>query len=149
MQTDQLRRKVEHALGAHPELQTLVPVLHKLQRIVADRKSSSHELGEAIKHDSILSSKVLRVVNSACFDIDRRISDVDEAVVLLGYNQVRQVISGMITTGLSGKYRVEAPIDAIGLWKHSLGTASSVSWLQKNLRLVKITIFLLPACCAI
>jgi HD-like signal output (HDOD) protein len=55
---------------------------------------SAAEIGDLIKGDPSLVGAVLKTVNSPYFGFQKKISDINHAVVLLGFNQLHQLVVG-------------------------------------------------------
>lgn len=62
-----------------------------------DKNVSASEVVDLTKFDPSLVSMVLKTVNSAYYNLQRKISDIQHAVLLLGFNQVYQLV---VTQGL-------------------------------------------------
>ncbi len=67
----------------------------RLLSALDDPDIGAQEVEELLSHDSRLSYKLLRVVNSAAFSFPREISSLREAIVFLGLRQIREW-AGMI-----------------------------------------------------
>jgi len=107
-----LHRKV---LGL-TSLPTLPGVVRFISTMVEDGNVSAQDVGEVISRDQVLSSKILRMVNSPFYGFPGRISSVTHALVLLGFNVVKGLmLSTAVFDHLSSQHR--------GLWEHSLGVA--------------------------
>lgn len=59
-----------------------------------DDATSALEVSQVISTDPVLTAMLLRVSNSAYYGFSRRLSTVREAVLLLGFKQVRQIAVG-------------------------------------------------------
>jgi HD-like signal output (HDOD) protein len=98
------------------DLPTLPKVLDEVTRLVQDPSTSIEAIAKVISRDQVLSAKVLKMVNSPVYGFPGRISSVQHALVLLGFNVIRGVIIStsvfdMMTTTMEG------------LWEHSVGCA--------------------------
>lgn len=96
------------------DLPTLPKVLDEVTRLVQDPNTSIEAIAKVISRDQVLSAKVLKMVNSPVYGFSGRISSVQHALVLLGFNVIRGVI---ISTSV-----FEMMVKAMeGLWEHSVG----------------------------
>ena len=81
------------------DLPPLPAVVSKILQTVNDPNSSAEELNRLISMDQGLASKILRIVNSAYYGFPKRISTLTHAVVILGYNTVRNLVLGVSAFG--------------------------------------------------
>ena len=80
------------------------------------RRFHSREISRFISQDPVLTSRVLKMVNSPIYGFPGRISSVNQAVLLLGLNVVRGLLFGVTVFDLMQQ-------TMIGLWEHSMGCA--------------------------
>jgi len=119
-------------LGSHPatdrseidvlveeiaELQPLPTIAAQVLQIAEGETFSAHELAQAISSDPALTARVLRVANSAYYGFPRRITTIRDAVVLLGFRQVR---STLLATCVMRSMPSYDGIDAFTFWRHSV-----------------------------
>jgi EAL and modified HD-GYP domain-containing signal transduction protein len=79
--------------------QILLQLLVELQ----DPDITIEQLAETINHDVGLSYKLLRFINSAFFGIPREISNIKQAIVLLGQNKIKTWASLLVLSGVEDK----------------------------------------------
>jgi HD-like signal output (HDOD) protein len=100
-------------------LRTL-PTLPKLLELVVvaleDPETNFASVAELIEIDQSLTSQVLRLANSAFYSAQGSVSQVSQALVMLGTAVTRSVI---LSTGALDMRAVDLP----GFWEHSLGCA--------------------------
>ena len=105
------------------DMPALPNVVAKLTRMISNPKTTAADINDTLSSDPGLVTKILKLVNSPYFGFSRRITSITNAVVILGYNQVRNLaLSAFIFDKFadSGK---GALFDVKGFWKHSIGTA--------------------------
>jgi putative nucleotidyltransferase with HDIG domain len=109
-------------------LPTIPAVLRKLLTLIENPKVSLTEVGNFIQSDPVLTSRVLKMVNSPIYGFPGRISAVQQALILLGLNVVRGLLLGVSVFEVMQK-------SMVGLWEHSLGCAiaSRIIAKKKNL----------------
>lgn len=108
------------------KVKTLPPVSHaalKLVSLLEQSAVSNDEVVQALKCDNVLTAKLLRACNSPYFGLEEPVASVDQAVLLLGHQQILHIVltlafGSAMSVPLSG-YAVEAN----ELWRHSLATA--------------------------
>lgn len=104
------------------DLPTLPTVVARITQRVSNPATNAADVGKLIEQDQALTTKVLRLVNSAYYGFPRQIKSIQHAVVILGFNKIKTII---ITASVFGAF---AGKKGIGLsledfWQHSLGTA--------------------------
>lgn len=111
---DQLVAKAGH-------LYTLPAVAMKVLQLTEDPKVDTRALKECIENDPALTTKILRVVNSSLFGLSREVSDLNQAIALLGTKPLKLLVLGFslpagffagLTADMLGKY-----------WRHTLTKA--------------------------
>jgi putative nucleotidyltransferase with HDIG domain len=111
----------------------------RVMQIVNDPHSSAEDVAKFISRDVALTSKVLRLANSAFYGIPRTISSVNSAIVILGFNTIRSlVLSASVLKVFPSKPGLAA-FDRKAFWKHSfmVGIASRmVAQLYRRKKLV-------------
>jgi HD-like signal output (HDOD) protein len=81
---------------------------------------SPRRVGELIGQDPALTTRVLRLANSAFFRVSRRIGSADEAVALLGMTHVRSLV---MAAALGASFKNVPGIDLRQFWRYSLRVA--------------------------
>ncbi len=109
------------------ELPTLPVVLPKLLSLMESKKSDAAMIAEAISNDPALTSKVLKVANSAYYGFSQEIYSLDKAVPLLGLNMVRSLaLSIGVMESLHSGGEETNHFSREELWIHSLAVATAV-----------------------
>jgi len=111
---------IEKMIDKLEELPTPDFVVQKIISIASDPSTSVKELANAIMMDASLSSKVLRLANSAYYGIPREITLLNEAIMILGFKTVRNLALSVFTYGalFQESRKEDSGIDRKGLWRH-------------------------------
>jgi putative nucleotidyltransferase with HDIG domain len=93
---------------------------------------SNDDVVQVLKYDNVLTAKLLRACNSPYFGLEEPVLSVDQAVLIIGHEQILHVVltlafGGTLSVPLSG-YAVEAN----ELWRHSLTTATAAEYLVSH-----------------
>ena len=100
-------------------LPSLPSIVTRLIQVVNSPDTSADDAARLIQKDPALTTKMLRLANSAFYGIPRSISSVSSAVVILGFNTIRSlVLSASVMKMFSGS-RKQA-FDKDRFWKHSI-----------------------------
>lgn len=81
---------------------------------------SPKRVGQLIGHDPALTTRVLRLSNSAFFRVSRKIGSAEEAVALLGMTHVRSLV---MAAALGASFKNVPGIDLKQFWRYSLRVA--------------------------
>ena len=120
------------------DLPTLPRTVLKITELVNDPKSSANDIGRVITDDQVLTARLLKLVNSSFYGYPQRISTVTGAIVLLGFDAIRNLllttsVFDLFATG--NKSRIQAQER---FWDHSLGCAVGAKVIGNFLRHDKI-----------
>ena len=121
MATKEIRAKIYSKID---ELPTLPAVLPKILSLIESNRSSASDIADAISSDPAMTSKILKVANSAYYGFSQKVASISKAVPLLGFNMVRSLALsiGVIRNLPSDK---KSPyFSQEGLWIHSLAVAT-------------------------
>jgi len=126
---ESIKRVTQSVIG----LPTLPTVVSKMLKIIDNRKTSADTLARLISSDQALTAKVLKLANSAYYGYQREISTVNMAIVVLGFNTVKEMGLGLsvidvFKNPLSGA----AGFDAVKFWEHGAACGVASRMLAKN-----------------
>jgi HD-like signal output (HDOD) protein len=117
-------------LFAEPKALPTVPrVVQQLIESFAREDVSIDDLAAQLSSDPVLSAKTLRLANSAYFHVSRQISTVDDALRMLGFVMVRNLVLG---AGMAGAFRDVHGFDLPLFWRYSARTAASARWIAQQ-----------------
>lgn len=120
------------------DLPTLPRTVLKITELVNDPKSSARDLARIITDDQVLAARLLRLVNSSFYGFPQRISTITGAIVLLGFDAIRNLLLTTSVFDLFPHRRKSSPIRQEQFWDHSLGCAVSAKILGNHLRYDKV-----------
>lgn len=115
------------------DLPPLPAVAAKVLEILKDPDADLTALVSIIEKDQALTAKVLRVSNSAYYGLVRRISTVKDAVVTLGFNNMRNQVLALSAYSLMQGPASGYALEAGSLWDHSLCTGLCAEHLADTL----------------
>jgi putative nucleotidyltransferase with HDIG domain len=117
------------------EIPTLPSIVFELNKYLQNPETSIKKVSATIEKDQAMALKILKLVNSAFYGFQSKISNVQNAVVLLGYNAVRNsIVSLSVIKTFSSVLTMEG-FDIKDFWKHSLAvavTGKSLAQLSRN-----------------
>ena len=91
--------------------------------IINDPESGAKDLKDSIELDPPLSAKVLKLANSALYGYPRTISEIQEAIICIGFEAVKELALSQKISELFAKEKIINGYSRISLWKHSVAIA--------------------------
>ena len=103
--TKESLQKLDRALLKIRNLPSLPSIIEEVDDVIQDPGSSASQLSRIISKDQGLSAKILTVANSPLYGFPRRVSTIDFAIVILGFNHIRNIVLAFsILESYSGFY---------------------------------------------
>jgi HD-like signal output (HDOD) protein len=121
--------KLKSLIDQPDKLPTIPKVLQSLIESFNTDDVSVNEIAEQLAADPALTARLLRLANSAFFHVSRTIGTVDEAVRMLGFVMVRNLVLG---NGMVAAFQDIPGVDLRQFWRYNLYTASGARWLANN-----------------
>ncbi len=116
------KEKLLETVLASTELPTLPTVASKLVSLTSREDTTLTDIANLVSKDISLSTKILKVSNSAFYSFPQQIGSINQAVSILGTNAVRSlVLSFSFLTIKSGSER--SKFDFTKFWQRSLASA--------------------------
>ena len=113
-------------------LPALPQVTTKLLEVFDDSKSQAKDVGKIIEGDQSLASQILKQVNSPFYGFAGRISSLKHAVVIMGFNAVKNLAMGFSIAKMSRNGTVSV-LDMEKFWEHSLGVGVGARAIGKEI----------------
>ncbi len=117
------------------DLPTIPPVLYEVNKMLRDEDVSIKKMGDIIEADQVLASRILKLVNSAFYGFRSKIVDIRQAVMILGFNMVRNALSAVSVIDLFRAKEKYGGFDIRELWKHSAAVAVTGKYLAERGRI--------------
>ncbi len=119
-----VRTLLEELDAGRLELPTLPEVALRVRDVVESESSSARDIAEAVSSDPALAARLIQVSNSPLYRGRREVDDVQSAVVRLGRELVRTLV-----TSLAMRQMFQATTEAVDrrlreLWSHSVQVAA-------------------------
>jgi len=123
-------RHVDLILRQIETLPTLPVLATRLLALTSSDQSSAREVIELIKHDQALTARVLSLCRKAYRGVNDDVLTVDKAVVLLGFNTIRNTVLSIKVVELfddherraggGSVHRPNGGLPRLDFWRHSL-----------------------------
>ena len=115
--------KVCSAIDSTNDLRTLPTVYTMVTNKLSDPKSTREDIAEILRHDPVIVAKLLRIVNSPLFGFLRSITTIEDAIPLLGFNEIRNIVTSLSVLSLFQDGKSSDIFNRQLFWKHSIGCA--------------------------
>lgn len=113
------------------QLYTLPAVAMQVLELTGDLGVDAHELKKCIENDPALATKILRVVNSSLFGLSRQVSDLSQALALLGVKPLKLLVLGF---SLPTRLLQDVAGDVLAqFWRHTLTRAVAAREIAETL----------------
>lgn len=129
------KEKVAQLVSKIDAMPTLPALVGRVLTITADPESSADELLSAIEPDQSMTVKILKVANSAFYSRVSKVATLRQAVMLLGFQEVRNLLLASAVFNNFRKIQKVKGFDAQAFWRHSFVTGLAAKMLADPLKL--------------
>jgi len=120
-------------LSSIRSLPSMPIVMVEVSKLLSNPLTSAADLGKVINKDQGLVAKILAVANSPLYGIPRRVSTIEFAIVILGFDHIKNIV--MALSMIEAFKRDDGKNwDNASYWVHSLMTASAAKRIADELR---------------
>ena len=108
---------LENLMAKVGDLPSLPIVIQRLHTSISEQDISVSEIAQIIETDQAFTARLLRLVNSPFYGLTGRISSVESAITILGFDAVHQLLlTASVLKNFKGFGEV---INIMDFWKHS------------------------------
>lgn len=116
------------------DLPTMPGIAVQVIRLTEDPYSTVKQLNEVICQDQSMTAKVLRLSNSAYYGYSRRIATIVEAIGVLGFSTIRDLVVAASVNNVLNR-EVQGYQMARGeIWRHSITCAMTARAIARHVR---------------
>ncbi len=115
-----MKREIIEKIDALRDLPSFPAILKGLIEVFENEKSSFVDVADVVRYDQSLTERILRIANSPFFGHSGRVNNLEQAIMLMGYDLVKGVclsVSVFRFLHSGERQRVER------LWQHSFEVA--------------------------
>ncbi|NVM03080.1 MAG: HDOD domain-containing protein [Candidatus Helarchaeota archaeon] len=122
---DEKASKIKKIIGLvnNSEISSIKHTVMELIKIIDNPSSSAKDLKNIIEIDPPLTAKLLKLTNSAYYGFRRKISEIQEAIVYIGFDDVKELALRQKVCELFESNDYLFGYTRISLWKHSVAVA--------------------------
>ncbi|MBD3169915.1 MAG: HDOD domain-containing protein [candidate division Zixibacteria bacterium] len=114
-------KNIDQIISTIGELPASPAIVTAIMNLTSNLNSEVSELGKHILSDQVLTAKVLKLSNSSFYGRSKKVSSINDAVIILGFHTIRSLVLASSVRGLFKK-KDSSKFEGI-LWEHSLSTA--------------------------
>jgi len=112
------------------DLPSMPPIAAKIIELLADEDTSASQLNQVITRDPSLTTKLLKISNSAFYGQSREIKTLSAAIVVLGFRTIKDLVLAVSLRDLSKRFGLTEKM----LWEHSVGIAIASHMTARELK---------------
>jgi HD-like signal output (HDOD) protein len=127
-----LNKNILHKLESIRNLPTMPIIVSEVLAAVDNPKSSAASLAKLIEKDQALTARVLRIANSPFYGYTRKISTIDLAIVIMGFNTLKEIVLSIVIQRFFSKVKVTV-FNLKDFWQYGLFCGSSARLLSRKL----------------
>jgi len=101
--------------------------------VTGNPESTAHDLMKVILPDQSMCATILKIANSAFFGIPRQVATLEKAVVVLGFNEVRNIVLGKAVFTSFQRMPRENQEETNLFWEHSFTCAIAAKIIAEEL----------------
>lgn len=122
---------IEQLVATARQFHTLPTVAMEVLELTSNPKVDTRALKDCIENDPALTARLLRVVNSSLFGLAREVSDLNQALALLGTKPLKLLVLGFsLPSGLFEGIRAET---LAAYWRHTLTKAVAAREISESI----------------
>lgn len=111
---------IEKILSEVNNLPTLPTVYTTISEAIQDSRTSTESLAKIISTDQASSFKILKIVNSPFYGFRGKIDTISQAILYLGFNEVRNIIFALSVISAFSKDKSLKHFKPVDFWAHSI-----------------------------
>lgn len=126
------KKNINGILKSIRNLPSIPTVLIEVSRLLDNPMTNASDLAEIISKDQGIVAKILTVANSSLYGLPRRVSTVDFAIVILGFENIKNIVIALTTIEtFSGKS--DKNWNKNSYWMHSITVAGLAKKIAEDL----------------
>ncbi|MBW2437016.1 MAG: HDOD domain-containing protein [Desulfobacterales bacterium] len=123
---------IDGIISAIDTLKPIPPVAAQIMALAEDENSAMSDIADLIIHDPSITASILKICNAAYFGLSRRVDSVRDAIVLLGLDEIIELVLLNVT---AENFKDKPDGYGLGegeLWKNAVLSAYTAKMLAEN-----------------
>lgn len=113
---------LDQLIGKGVDLPSLPEIYLRVSQQLEDENASVEQIGITVQNDPAISSRVLKMVNSAYYGLPNQVASIDQAVSLLGRERLKHILIGSVLRGVFSS-QDDPAFSMQAFWQHSIKTS--------------------------
>lgn len=118
--SNKTKESFQQILGRMDGLPSIPSSLSRILEALDNPDSSASDLAAALKLDQSVAARVLKMVNSAYFGFPRSIDTIQQAVTILGFRSIRDLVVISSLFNVVDRNSGRTSLDREGFWRHAV-----------------------------
>jgi HD-like signal output (HDOD) protein/ActR/RegA family two-component response regulator len=123
--------RMKELIGRMDCLPSVPAILNELTEALSREASTVEDIANVINKDLGMTAKLLKLVNSAFFGLQRQVSSTGDAVSYLGIATIKALVLA-VSAFSPFEARKNSPVNATSLWGHSLEVGSAARQIAES-----------------
>ena len=104
----------------------------KMLSLLQEPETEISDIEEILRYDPGLTANILKLANSAYFGIPSKIGSLKQAVVVLGFKRLKQLVVASCVSAVMDKSVAGYDLPSGNLWRHSIAVSIAAEALVKD-----------------
>lgn len=122
------------------EFPTLPIIVTKIIEVCEDESADIEDLAEIISHDQSITSRILKLANSAYYGYLRKVNTISKAITILGFETIKSLSISASVFDTFKKIKSNYYFDRCQFWIHSIGVAVIARLIARHLNYKEIEV---------
>ncbi|MCK4633065.1 MAG: HDOD domain-containing protein [candidate division Zixibacteria bacterium] len=119
--TNAFRATLDQIVAAVGDLPAAPAVMSSAMKLTSNTESKIADISKVLSSDQSISAKAMKLANSPFYGRKRQVKTLEEAILVLGFDEVRSIIMAASAQKMFASDDPDGPESK--LWRHSFGTA--------------------------
>lgn len=130
------KERIKKHLSSIGTLPSVPQIITEVSAMLDNERTSANDLCKVISKDQAIVAKILAVANSPLYGLPRRVSTIEFAVVIIGFEHIRNILVALSLVDVF-KNRNTPTWNHTAYWMHSLITATAAKRIADDLHYPK------------
>lgn len=127
-------KNIDRIVLAIEQIPTLPIISKQIQDLFSNNDVNIQEVVKIIERDPPLAVKILKIVNSAFYGLLNKVSSLDHALVILGFEEVKNIVLGFSIQNFFSQ--TSNSFDRKSFWKHSIMCSQIAKFLTRHFNIL-------------